>query len=186
MAGTVFKQCEYKGCRSSPRCKHPWWMSFSQHGKRYRMKVDDFAQKPVPSKTEAQEKWLPRFIVDVCEGRDPTEPVVSADRTMSVARFIDEEYIPHHIKASKLSYEHSLKSKMDVLRRRFGNLPLHALEKPGRIQDFRRELVESGRAVATVNLYLAQLRHMINWAVGRELLERSPFHKYPRWGCETG
>ena len=32
--------------------------------------------------------------------------------------------------------------------------------------------------MATVNLYLAQLRHMVNWAIGRDLIERSPFHKY--------
>jgi integrase len=31
------------------------------------------------------------------------------------------------------------------------------------------------RAPATVNRYLAQLRHMINWAIDRGLLERTPF-----------
>ena len=110
--------------------------------------------------------------------RDPTQPTVASAVTTTVARFIDEEYIPHHIVASKLSYKPALKSKMNVLRRRFGDLQLVALEGPGPIQDFRRELVESGKAVATVNLYLAQLRHMINWAIGREILKKVPFHRY--------
>ncbi len=71
MAGTVFKQCKYKGCRRSPRCKHPWWLSFSKRGRRYRMRADHFAAKPVPSKAEAAEVWLPRFITEIREGRDP-------------------------------------------------------------------------------------------------------------------
>ena len=170
MAGSVYKQCKYKGCRSAPRCSHPWWLSFTWRRKRHRMKADDFAKKPVPSKTEAEQVWLPKFITAVREGRDPTQPTVASAVTTTVARFIDEEYIPHHIVASKLSYKPALKSKMNVLRRRFGDLQLVALEGPGPIQDFRRELVESGKAVATVNLYLAQLRHMINWAIGREIL----------------
>ena len=70
----------------------------------------------MPSKTEAAQVWLTKFITEVCEGRDPTMPDLSADQNMSVARFIDEEYIPHHIVASKLSYEPALKSKMNVLR----------------------------------------------------------------------
>ena len=74
MAGTVFKQCRYKGCQRSPRCKHPWWLSFSKHGKRHRMKADDFAKKPVPMKAEAAEIWLPKFITEIREGRDPTRP----------------------------------------------------------------------------------------------------------------
>ena len=178
MAGTVFKQCRYKGCERSPRCKHPWWLSFSKQGKRYRMTADDFAKKPVPSKAEAGEVWLPKFIAEIREGRDPTRSDVASPREMTVGRFIEEEYIPRHIKASGLSYEVALKSRMAVLRRRFGVLPLTALEKPGPIEEFKSDLQGAGRAVATINLYLAHLRHMINWAIGRGLLERSPFHKY--------
>ena len=95
-----------------------------------------------------------------------------------MGRFIEEEYIPRHIKASNLSYEVALKSRMNVLKRRFGDLPLTALEKPGPIENFKSDLQGASRAVATINLYLAHLRHMINWAIGRGLLERSPFHTY--------
>ena len=102
MAGTVFKQCKYKGCGRSPRCSHPWWLSFSKRGQRYRMTADDFAKKPVPSKAEAGEVWLPKFIAEIREGRDPTAPLVAVPQEMTVGSFIEEEYIPRHIKASNL------------------------------------------------------------------------------------
>jgi integrase len=35
-----------------------------------------------------------------------------------------------------------------------------------------------GRKPATINRFLSQLRHMIGWAIGRSLLERSPFGRY--------
>ena len=177
MSGSVFKPCKYRRCRSSPRCKHPWWLSFSKQGQRHRMKVDDFAKKLVPSKTEAAEVWLPKFIAAVLEGRDPSA-LGSLLQGMTVAEFIDEQYVPFHIMASKLTYGAALKSKMRVLKKRFGGLPLAVLEQPGPIEEFKAELRAGDRAVATVNLYLAQLRHMVNWAIGRDLLERSPFHKY--------
>ena len=58
---------------------------------------------------------------------------------------------------------------------RYSHLPLRDLERPGPIEDFKSDLVKAGRTNATVNRYLAQLRHMINWAIGRELLYKTPF-----------
>ena len=176
MAGTVFKQCRYKGCRSSPRCDHPWWMSFSKRGRRYRMNVDDFAKKPVPTKTEAEEVWLPKFITEIREGRDPTElPSLRCEEcpAMTVEKFIPL-YIERHCKAEGLNLD-SLEDRLRVIQRHFGTTPLSALELPGPIEDFKAELKAKGRAPATINRYLAQLRHMINWAIDRELIERSPF-----------
>jgi hypothetical protein len=33
----VRKQCKAKGCKSSPRCEHPWWFDVMYEGERYRM-----------------------------------------------------------------------------------------------------------------------------------------------------
>jgi integrase len=72
----------------------------------------------------------------------------------------------------------SLDWKLKVLDRRFGVLPLTALEKPGPIDDFKADLIGAGKKHATVNRYLAQLKHMINWAIGRERMAKNPFfHK---------
>ena len=55
----VRKICKPKGCRGSPRCDHPWWFDVMCQGKRWRMRVDDFAslrgaKEPVTSKQVAE------------------------------------------------------------------------------------------------------------------------------------
>ena len=39
----VRKPYRSKGCRTSPRCDHPWSLDVMHKGVRYRMPVDDFA-----------------------------------------------------------------------------------------------------------------------------------------------
>ena len=39
----VRKPCRSKGCKTSPRCEHPWWLDVMHKHRRYRMPVDDFA-----------------------------------------------------------------------------------------------------------------------------------------------
>jgi len=56
---TVRKICKQKGCRASPRCPHPWWFDVMHDGKRWRMRVDDFAlprgaTEPITSKQTAE------------------------------------------------------------------------------------------------------------------------------------
>ena len=47
----------------------------------------------------------------------------------------------------------------------------------GDIEDLIQDLKAKGRKPATVNRYLALLRHMMNWAVGREHLTQTPFRR---------
>ena len=59
-------------------------------------------------------------------------------------------------------------SQLRILTAELGELPTKALERPDAIEDFKARC--SDRAVATTNRYLARLRHICNWAIGRELL----------------
>src|SRR5258708_10572830 len=52
--------------------------------------------------------------------------------------------------------------------------PEGALERPDAIEEFTARY--ANRAVATRNRYLARLRHICNWAIGRDLLTATPFH----------
>src|SRR5207249_5636616 len=71
----------------------------------------------------------------------------------------------------------------------FGDRPLAEI-RTGDVEDFVAHL-ESPRTVqhregrtlstATINRHLTRLRHMFNWAIGREYLERTPFRR----GTET-
>ena len=72
----VRKPCRSRGCKSSPRCEHPWWLDVMHNRERYRMPVDDFAlargaTAPVTSKQEAEKTWEPFFIAEIVAGRDP-------------------------------------------------------------------------------------------------------------------
>jgi hypothetical protein len=72
----VRKPCRNKGCKTSPRCDHPWWLDVTHKGVRYRMPVDDFAfargaTAPVSSKQEAEKVWEPKFIAEMASGKAP-------------------------------------------------------------------------------------------------------------------
>jgi integrase len=176
--GNVYKRCEEKGCRSSPDCDHPWWMTFSHNRRRFKASVDLFAKAPVRTKTEAVKTWLPKFVAAVMAGQypEPNVTVATAAASSTVTDFL-KEYKKRHCEAEKLNMD-SLGWKLKVLDRRFGGLPLAAMEKPGPIDDFKADLISAGKSHATINRYLAQLKHMVNWAIGRELMTKNPFfHK---------
>lgn len=125
--------------------------------------------------------WLPKFVTAIMAGRypEPELPPQSHSRTtLTVSNFL-EDYRRGHCEAEKLNMD-SLSWKLKLIERRFGSLPLLALEKPGPIEDFKTDLIEAEKAHSTVNRYLAQLKHMINWAIGRELIVRSPFFRKTR------
>jgi hypothetical protein len=65
-------------------------------------------------------------------------------------------------------------SQLNVLSAQLGTLPATALERPDAIEDFKARY--ANRAIATTNRYLARLRHVWNWAIGRDLLTKTAFH----------
>ncbi len=119
--------------------------------------------------------WLPKFITEVREGNDPTGIATPRVETqvMTVEEFVPL-YIKRHCEAEGLNMD-GLRHRMDAIQRRFGAEPLMSLELPGPIEDFKADLKAKGLAAASINRYLAQLRHMTNWAIDRELMERTPF-----------
>lgn len=174
----IHKQCKSKGCKTSPRCNHPWWLDVTHKGVRYRMTVDEFAVArggviPVTSKEEARKTWEPMFITEIRSGRDPRQ-ALPVNQTTTVAEFVPE-YLKRHCEAQQLNMD-SARNRIDRIEERFGTLPLSALEKPGPIEDFKSDLMDDGLANATVNRYLAQIRHMVNWAIGRGYMAKSPFY----------
>ncbi len=69
----VRKICRPKGCRGSPRCEHPWWFDVMYAGKRWRMRVDEFAL--VRGATEPVTSSRPRSgYVPPLRAGDPVAP----------------------------------------------------------------------------------------------------------------
>ena len=60
-------------------------------------------------------------------------------------------------------------------RTQLGTLPATALERPDAIEDFKNDtpIARSRRPIAT----WPGSRHVCNWAIGRDLLTATPFHR---------
>jgi integrase len=84
-------------------------------------------------------------------------------------------YRLRYVDVERLKSRHTALSQLRILTAELGQLPTKALEHPEAIEDFKARC--SGRAIATTNRYLARLRHICNWAIGRDLLSATPFHR---------
>ncbi len=181
----VRKNCSFKGCRSSPRCGHPWWFDVMHAGKRWKMRVDDFAiprgaLEPVTSKQTAERVWEPKFLAEIIAGRDPRVPPQAAttETPLTVADFLDR-YLTNYVEAEGIKSVDTVKGHIKALKASFGHLPVTALEKPADIVRFKAEY-RRGREVATVNRVLGVLRAAINWGRFQDppLLSTTPFHRF--------
>ena len=145
------------------------------------MPVDDFAlprgaTAPVTSKQEAEKLWEPKFIAEIVAGQDPRvapERETTSKGPVLVADLLNV-YRTRYVKVEPLKSRPTILSQLNVLASELGQLPAKALERPDAIEDFKARY--TGRAVATMNRYLARLRHICNWAIGRNLLTATPFH----------
>jgi hypothetical protein len=178
----VQKRCRSKGCKTSPRCAHPWWLDIMHRRVRYRMPVDDFAfarvaKAPVTSKHEAEMIWEPKFVAEIAAGKDPQlvpEREPTPDRPKTVVNLLNL-YRRRYVEAEPLKSRVSMLSQLRILGSQLGELPASVLERPSAIEDFKARYAR--RSIATTNRYLARLRHITNWAIGRDLLESTPFHR---------
>lgn len=164
----VRKICKPKGCRGSPRCDHPWWFDMMYDGKRWRMRVDDFAlargaTEPIRSKQTAERVWESRFLVEIA-GRDPRVtpiPAAKPSEVLTVAQFLDR-YYTSYVEAEGLRSRATIKGRLKAARNVLGDLPATVLERPEEIQRFKAVYPE-GHEIATVNRALSTLRGAINW-----------------------
>lgn len=178
----VRKPCRSRGCKASPRCEHPWWLDVMHNRQRYRMPVDDFAlargaKAPVTSKQEAEKVWEPKFIAEIVSGKDPRVPIereTKLTRPTTVADLL-ALYRARYVEVEPLKSRAGMRSQLKVLSEHLGNLPASALERPDAIEEFKARYAK--RAIATTNRYLARLRHVSNWAIGRDLLSKTAFHR---------
>jgi integrase len=150
-------------------------------GHRYRMPVDDFAfargaTAPVSSKQEAEKVWEPKFLAEIASGKDPRALPIrqdAADRPATVADLL-ALYRKRYVEVEPLKSRAGVRSQVTVLTAHLGTLPATALERPAAMEDFKARY--ANRAISTTNRYLARLRHVCNWAIGRDLLAATPFN----------
>ena len=84
-------------------------------------------------------------------------------------------YLEHHVKLRGLKSRRNIVQHLDAFARAFPQ-PLSEITTLD-VEQFALRLSKQGRAVATVNRYLARLRHIFNWAIGREYVDKTPFKR---------
>ncbi len=180
----LYKLCEHKR-RARDRCAHAWWGSCQYRGKLHRTSLGRWADVPIRSKTEA-ETVLGQFREAVRNGTFSAEGVVEPDTPLTFAKFASI-YVERYVKAKGLASADTIEYRMAPILEHFGGKLLAEI-RTADVEDFIAKLKQPTllakhqhaprlRRPATINRYLSLLRHMFNWAIGREYLERSPFRR---------
>jgi integrase len=176
----LYKICEHKG-RARDRCEHAWWGSF--RGKR--VSLAKWANREVRSKAEADtvlDELRAAIRAGTFDERGLEPPVVTSPLTFS--KFADV-YKERHVLAKGLALTSTIDYRLKPLIERFGDCPITEI-RTADIEDFVADLKkprvvnglgERKLTPASINRTLGLLRHMLNWAVGREYLDRTPFRR---------
>jgi integrase len=181
----LYKLCEHRG-RARDRCEHAWWVRF----RHVRVSLEKWANREIKSKTEAEAvfddlKKAVRAGTFDKRGIDP--PRETAPQTL---RAFAEVYKERHVFAKGLAVAKTIDYRLKPLLDRFGDCRLEEI-RTADVEDFIADLrkpraTADGKPLrplspASVNRTIEILRHMLNWAVGREYLDRTPFRR----GTET-
>jgi integrase len=180
----LYKICEHKG-RARDRCDHAWWGSF----RGVRVSLTKWTNREIDSKAKAAEALdeLRRAVRNGTfdeRGLEPPREVT----TLTFREFADI-YKQRHVQAKGLASGKTIDYRLKPLVDRFGDRALADI-KTADIEDFIADLKlprvvnrQANRLLspASINRTIELLRHMMNWAVGREYLERTPFRR----GTET-
>jgi len=180
----LYKICEHKG-RLRDRCEHAWWGSF----RGIRLSLAKWANREIHTKAEAhavldEVRTAIRSRTFDPRGRAPREVTPMTFRELS------EIYRERHAVAKGLSLAKTIDWRLKPLLERFGDWAIADI-KTADVEDFigdlRKPRTMYGQAEprsltpASVNRTIELLRHMLNWAVGREYIDRTPFRR----GTET-
>lgn len=165
----LYKLCSHKG-RARDRCNHPWWGSCQYKGRLHRASLSRWADERIRTKSEA-EIVLDRMRDAVREGRFDEEPA----NVVTFEAFADL-YFERYVKLRGLRSGDEIEQRLAVLKKRWQGMELAAIHV-GEIEDLIQDLKSKNRRPATINRWLALLRHMFNWALGREYVAQTPFRR---------
>ena len=135
---TIRRRCTEATCKNGRRCLEHLWFDVMYRGTRYRMPANEFAiprmepgkQRPIQSMEEARD-WERLFIGEIKAGRDPRRPRSrrsqrdAAPRTSRLSRRVHGA-----LREAGGAAELRSSSRVAVLKKHLGELPLDALEEP--------------------------------------------------------
>ena len=179
----LYKLCRHRG-RERDRCKHPWWGCFRGR----RVSLEKWANKEIHNKDEAT-SVLEQLRKTVREGSFDERGLQPPPESNLTFAQLAERYKERHVAARKLALARSINYRLKPILERFADREIASI-KTADVEDFIADLRmpaatgrKRGRVLtpASVNRTIELMRHMMNWALGREYLERTPFRR----GTET-
>ena len=87
----VRKPCRSKGCKTSPRCEHPWWLDVMHNHRRYRMPVYDVACLGVVHEERVLGCALRKVRLRLVLLRDPADEHPQVARRAEVSKDLAED-----------------------------------------------------------------------------------------------
>jgi integrase len=181
----LYKLCEHKG-RARDRCGHAWWARF----RHVRVSLEKWANREMTSKTEAEAVFDDLKNAVRSGTFDKRGLDARREATTLIFRQFAEIYKERHVFAKKLAIGKTIDYRLRPIIEYFSDRPL-AWIRTSDVEDFLADLRKphiAGRrktprvlSPASVNRTIEILRHMMNWAVGREYIDRTPFRR----GTET-
>jgi integrase len=181
----LYKLCEHEG-RARDRCEHAWWARF----RHVRVSLEKWSNREIKTKTEADavfddlKKAVRAGTFDKRGLEPPREPT-----SLTLRQFADI-YKDRHVFAKALAIGKTIDYRLKPIVDQFGDRPLAEI-RTADVEDFIADLRKpriAGRrktprtlTAASINRTIELMRHMMNWAVGREYLDRTPFRR----GTET-
>ena len=182
----LYKLCKHKE-RARDRCQHGWWGAFQHQGELHRVSLSKWANQEIHTKAEAQTVF-DRMKEAARAGRLSKRDDRGPEGPLTFAQFA-QLYADKHARAKDLALAKTIDYRLKPLIAWFGPRRLTDI-KAADIEDFiadlrkpRRVSRQTGRRLkaASINRHLELLRHMLNWAVAREYIDRTPFRR----GSET-
>ena len=181
----LYKLCKHKG-RARDRCEHAWWESIQYRGRLHRQSLEKWSGQEIQTKAAAQAVF-DRMKEAIRSGQMDAgrEPIGDSD-LLSFSEFLPI-YVERYVKANGLASADTIEYRTALLLEHFGASLLTEI-KQAEVENFivrlkqptvmaRGQRTPRVRKPATINRYLSLLRHMFNWAVEHEFLERSPMRR---------
>ena len=181
----MYKLCEHKR-RARDRCEHARWGCF----RHVRVSLERWTNREIKTKTEAD------LVFDDLKNAvragtfDKRAVEAPRDPTSLTLRQFADIYKERHVLAKALAIGKTIDYRLKPILDHFGERTLADI-KTADIEDFIADLRKpriAGRRKtprvlksASINRTIEILRHMMNWAVGREYIDRTPFRR----GTET-
>jgi integrase len=181
----LYKLCEHRG-RARDRCEHAWWARY----RHVRVSLEKWSNDEIKTKTKAEEVFddLKKAVRGGKFDKRGVEPKQET-APLTFRQFADV-YKERHVFAKGLAIGDTIDYRLRPIVDHFGDRLVTEI-KTADVEDFIADLRKphiAGRrrtprtlSPASINRTIELMRHMMNWAVGREYLDRTPFRR----GTET-